>query len=147
MGWLSPTASICTLSAGTPARIRAWATAVARACDFWKITSRWRSTGMLAVRLEAWPTTLMVPAPPLAWKAATDDVTPSSEIVYDVYVASTSGGEDFAKPAWTTPAGVTTFKTPGLPSHGTFYFVVRARDQAGNEDANTVEVRGVDPCY
>jgi hypothetical protein len=28
----------------------------------------------------------------------------------------------------------TSFTTAGLPSHGTFYFVVRARDRAGNED-------------
>lgn len=82
----------------------------------------------------------------LTWKAATDDVTPSSQIVYDIYVSTTAGGEDLSQPTWTTPPGVTTYKTPGLPSHGTFYFVVRARDQAGNEDKNRVEVRGVDPC-
>jgi hypothetical protein len=82
----------------------------------------------------------------LTWTAATDNVTPSDEIVYDVYEVGTSGGEDYGAPTWTTAPGVTTFKTPGLPSHGTFYFVVRARDQAGNEDQNTVERRGVDPC-
>jgi hypothetical protein len=82
----------------------------------------------------------------LAWQAATDNVTPSSAIVYDVYLASTPGGEDFSKPTWTTDPGVTTYRTPGLPSHGTFYFVVRARDQAGNEDQNKVERRGLDPC-
>src|SRR5438105_311142 len=67
MGWLSPTASICTRSAGTPALIRAWATALARAWDFWKITSRCRSTVMSPVRLEEWPITLTVPVP--AWTA------------------------------------------------------------------------------
>jgi hypothetical protein len=82
----------------------------------------------------------------LTWKAATDDVTPSSQIVYDVYVSTTAGGENFTQPTWTTPPGVTSYKTPGLASHGTFYFVVRSRDQAGNEDQNTIEVRGVDPC-
>jgi hypothetical protein len=46
-----------------------------------------------------------------------------------------------------SPAGVTSYRTPGLPSHGTFYFVVRARDSAGNQDRNVVEQRGVDPCY
>ena len=71
MGWLSPTASTITLPAGIPALIRAWATALARCCDFWKITSRCRSTDMLPVRLEEWPTTLTVPVPPLALKAAT----------------------------------------------------------------------------
>jgi hypothetical protein len=82
----------------------------------------------------------------LSWHAASDDVTPSSQILYDVYLASTPGGEHFSAPTWTTAPGVTTFKTPGLPSHGSFYFVVRARDGAGNEDANTLEVHGSDPC-
>jgi hypothetical protein len=82
----------------------------------------------------------------LTWDPATDDVTPSAEIVYDVYESGTAGGEDFSHPSWTTPPGATTFATPGLPSHGTFYFVVRARDQAGNEDRNRVELRGSDPC-
>jgi hypothetical protein len=82
----------------------------------------------------------------LGWRAATDDVTPSSLIVYDIYLATEPGGEDFSKPTWTTPPGTTEYRTEGLASHGTFYFVVRARDQAGNEDGNTVELRGTDPC-
>jgi hypothetical protein len=82
----------------------------------------------------------------LTWTAATDNVTPSSEIVYDVFMATTAGGEDFSHPNWTTAPGVSRFTTPGLASHGTFYFVVRARDQAGNEDHNRVERRGIDPC-
>lgn len=82
----------------------------------------------------------------LSWDAATDDITPSSKIVYDVYMSTTQGGENFSTPNWTTTPGVTTFKTPGLASHGTFYFVVRARDRAGNEDHNRVERRGLDPC-
>lgn len=82
----------------------------------------------------------------LTWKAATDGVTPSSRLVYDVFVSGTSGGQDFSNPSWTTPPGVTTYRTPGLPSHGTFYFVVRARDGADNEDRNRVQRRGLDPC-
>jgi len=82
----------------------------------------------------------------LTWQAASDDQTPSAQIVYDVFMSTTAAGEDFAHPSWTTPPGVTTYKTPGLASHGTFYFVVRARDQAGREDQNKVERRGVDPC-
>jgi hypothetical protein len=83
----------------------------------------------------------------LTWQPAQDDRTPSPQIVYDVFLASAPGGEDYARPTWTTAPGATTFKTPGLASHGSFYFVVRARDAAGNEDRNTVERRGVDPCY
>jgi hypothetical protein len=82
----------------------------------------------------------------LTWGEASDGVTPPSRIVYDVYFATTPGGEDFGKPTWTTAPGVTSFRTAGLPSHGEAYFVVRARDAAGNEDANVREQKGLDPC-
>jgi hypothetical protein len=83
----------------------------------------------------------------LSWQPASDDQTASSRIVYDVYYATRRGGEDFANPTWVTQPGVTSFRTPGLPSHGTAYFVVRARDRAGREERNTVEKQGLDPCY
>ena len=83
----------------------------------------------------------------LTWKPASDPLTPSAQIVYEVFVSATPGGEDYSKPSWTTAPGATSFRTPGLASHGTFYFVVRARDSAGNVNANTVERHGVDPCY
>ena len=82
----------------------------------------------------------------LSWQAASDNVTPAPEIVYDIYFSTTPGSEDLAHPTWTTPAGTTSFRTPGLPSHGDAYFIVRARDAAGNEDKNTREQTGVDPC-
>jgi hypothetical protein len=82
----------------------------------------------------------------LSWAAATDDVTPSSKIVYNVYQATTAGGEDFSKATYTTAAGVTSFDTPQLPVDKYFYFVVRARDLAGNEDSNTVERQGQNLC-
>jgi hypothetical protein len=81
----------------------------------------------------------------LTWGAATDPVTPSSQIVYEVYESATPGGEDYAAPRWTTPPGVTSFVTPGLIA-GPAYFVVRARDAAGLQDANTVEREGVERC-
>lgn len=82
----------------------------------------------------------------LDWQAANDNVTPAAAIVYDIYHATTAGREDFTHPTWTTSPGATSFRTPGLPSHGDTYFVVRARDTAGNEDTNTREQKGVDPC-
>ena len=82
----------------------------------------------------------------LTWEAATDNVTPSSKIVYNVYQATTAGGEDFSKPTYTTAPGVTSFDTPQLPSEKYFYFVVRARDNAGNEDSNTIERQGQNVC-
>jgi hypothetical protein len=82
----------------------------------------------------------------LTWEAATDNVTPSSKIVYNIYQATTAGGEDFSHPTYTAAPGATSFDTPQLSSVKTFYFVVRARDQAGNEDSNKVEREGQNLC-
>jgi hypothetical protein len=81
----------------------------------------------------------------LTWQGATDDASPSSEIVYDIFVASMPGGENFSQPTWTTPPGITEYQTPELPGEGA-YFVVRARDVAGNEDLNTEEREGINLC-
>ena len=82
----------------------------------------------------------------LTWDAATDDITPQSKIVYDVYQATKSGGEDFSSATYTTRLGATSFTTPALPADETFYFVVRARDRAGNRDSNLVEREGANLC-
>ncbi len=82
----------------------------------------------------------------LSWDPATDNRSPSKKIVYDIYQAKASGGEDFSAPTYTTPAGATSFTTPPLPTDQYFYFVVRARDQAGNRDSNTVEREGQNLC-
>jgi hypothetical protein len=82
----------------------------------------------------------------LTWDPATDDVTPSKQIVYDIYQATKSGGEDFSAPTYTVRHGATGFATPQLPASEQFYFVVRARDRAGNEDSNLVEREGVNLC-
>ena len=50
----------------------------------------------------------------LSWDPASDDVTPQKKIVYDVYQATTSGGEDFSTPTYTTGPGATSFATPPL---------------------------------
>jgi hypothetical protein len=82
----------------------------------------------------------------LRWAAATDNVTPSSKIVYEVYQATKAGGENFSRPTYTAAPGATSFDTPQLPSEQSFYFVVRARDRAGNEDSNRVEREGQNLC-
>jgi hypothetical protein len=85
----------------------------------------------------------------LSWSVASDNASPSSQITYDIYMASSAGGENFSQPNWTTHGVATTqgtlgFTTPSLPA-GRF-FVVRARDTAGNEDHNTVERQAQNPC-
>lgn len=82
----------------------------------------------------------------LSWDPATDPSTPSSAIVYDVFHASTPGGEDFAHPSWTTPPGATEFSVKLANVSGGAYFVVRARDPAGHEDPNRVERVAVNNC-
>jgi hypothetical protein len=76
----------------------------------------------------------------LGWSPATDPSTPQSALLYDVYVAVTSGGEAYGKPPFaTSAAGATSTNVSGLPSNTTVYVVVRARDASGNHDDNMVE--------
>src|SRR5262249_23068240 len=82
----------------------------------------------------------------LQWQPARDDSTPASKLVYDVYQATAPDGENFSKPTYTSEPGATSFSTPALPDDAAYYFVVRARDAAGNRDANRVERVGMNPC-
>jgi hypothetical protein len=82
----------------------------------------------------------------LTWDPASDDVTPQSEIVYEIYEAHAAGMEDFAHASYVSDPGATIFVTPPLPDDIPHYFVVRARDSAGNRDRNHVERRGENLC-
>jgi hypothetical protein len=82
----------------------------------------------------------------LSWEAARAGATRAGKIVYEVYQATAPGGEDFSNATYTTPAGVRAFDTPPLASGKVFYFVVRARAGAHNEDSNTVERQGQNLC-
>ena len=82
----------------------------------------------------------------LGWNSASDSRTPQTEIVYDVYRATNQGGQDFSRPTYTSDPGATSFTTPELGSDSDWYFVVRARDGAGNRDGNRVERQGQNLC-
>jgi hypothetical protein len=82
----------------------------------------------------------------LRWAAAHDDRTPADALVYDVYQATAAGAENFAAPTYASQPGATTFSTPPLSNDKTYYFVVRARDAAGNRDGNKVEQQGMNLC-
>jgi len=82
----------------------------------------------------------------LVWAAARDESTRQRRIVYDVYQAASPGAERFARPTYTSRPGATSFVTPPLSSTGSHYFVVRARDAAGNRDRNRRERLGVNLC-
>lgn len=75
----------------------------------------------------------------LTWDPATDDVTPSSNILYYIYLALMSGGQNYTTPTYVSVPGATSYNVPGLSQGMTYYFVVRARDEANNIDSNTVE--------
>lgn len=75
----------------------------------------------------------------LTWTSATDDFSPKDGIFYDIYAATSPGAYDFKSPAASTLGGATSFAMKGLLPKQTVYYVVRARDEAGNQDKNTVE--------
>ncbi|MBI5360242.1 MAG: PKD domain-containing protein [Planctomycetes bacterium] len=75
----------------------------------------------------------------VSWEPASDDHTPPSGIVYLIYMADAQGGEDFLTPSYVTLQGVSSYQITGLEPGTDYYFVVRARDENGNIDANTIE--------
>jgi hypothetical protein len=81
----------------------------------------------------------------LTWHAARDNLTPRARIAYDIFMAVAPGGESFAHATYTTAPGATSFATPPLSSIQ-HYFVVRARDAAGNRDRNRREQLGANLC-
>lgn len=78
----------------------------------------------------------------LSWTgtAATDNQSPQSGIVYFVYRATTSDAQNFANPTYVTGPGVTSYTATGLTAGTTYYFVVLARDLAGNMSQTIAEV-------
>ncbi len=81
----------------------------------------------------------------LSWTAATDDTSASANITYLVYISTTSGGQNFATASYTTIPGAVTYTITGLQSATEYFVVVRARDEAGNVDTNTIERSAVTP--
>ncbi|MBL9008253.1 MAG: fibronectin type III domain-containing protein [Myxococcales bacterium] len=75
----------------------------------------------------------------LSWNAASDGVTPAAQMVYLVYQAQSTRGQSFTMPSYTTAPGQTSLAVTGLTPGQAYYFVVRAQDQAGNIDGNSVE--------
>lgn len=79
----------------------------------------------------------------LAWKDAIDDKSATADIVYDVYQATVAGGQDFTLPPFaTSEKGATKMTLTGLSPATKLFWVVRARDAAGNRDSNKAEKTG-----
>ncbi len=75
----------------------------------------------------------------LSWSPATDNRSVSGNIVYLIYMATSSGGQNFSSPNFTTSVGATSYTVTGLDTSTPYFFVVRARDEAGNVDQNILE--------
>ena len=78
-----------------------------------------------------------------SWAPASDPVTSPDKIVYDVFQGLAPGAEDYTQPIATSDPGATSVFVTDLTPDATLYWVVRARDQAGNRDSNTVEQSGM----
>ena len=82
----------------------------------------------------------------VSWNAASDSVTAAAQMVYLLYQSTTPGGESYTNPSFTTVPGATSYTVGKLPINSKYYYVVRARDGAGNIDTNKVEVNATTPA-
>lgn len=80
----------------------------------------------------------------LSWDAlATDTTTAQDQIVYDVYESTTSGTEKVNNvPQWSSAAGASSVTVSGLTPNSTLYFIVCARNQAGNHACASAPIDG-----
>lgn len=81
----------------------------------------------------------------LAWTAATDDTSLTANLVYDVSFATTAlacTGVNFLTQL-TTKKGATSIAIGQLTPLTQYFFCVRARDEAGNEDTNDVTANAI----
>jgi len=76
----------------------------------------------------------------VSWVAATDAITATSSIAYQICKSSTENGCANFSATYTT-TGTTSYQVEGLSENSVYYFRVRAKDLAGNIDTNTTEVQ------
>ena len=80
----------------------------------------------------------------IGWSNASDNFTPAANMVYVVCLSERCGATDcdFSDPTspllHTTTAGVTTLLLTNLQPNTRYYAVVRARDEVGNQETNSV---------
>jgi hypothetical protein len=74
------------------------------------------------------------------WLPGSDNITHPENIVYDVYSSLVQHKEDFTKPPQHTSApGASSIVITEMNLATKYWYVVRARDVAGNEDSNNIE--------
>lgn len=72
----------------------------------------------------------------LTWTASSPETNVAQ---YNIYRATTSGGQDFTSPLTNVLAGTTTYTDSATADGITYYYVVRAQDKSGNIETNTNE--------
>lgn len=75
----------------------------------------------------------------LNWQVAKDNVTKSENIVYIICMSETEGDCKSNFKEKYNVKGSLSYKITGLTEGKKYYFVVRAKDEAGNTDTNTIE--------
>jgi len=76
----------------------------------------------------------------LSWSAATDTITPSGSIVYQICMSTTSTGCNTFSNTYVTLGGVTSKSITGLSPLTTYYFKVRAKDLVTNIGTPSTQV-------
>lgn len=76
----------------------------------------------------------------LSWELAIDDQTEQDSIIYEIFESDSAGIEnyDFLNPV-TSVVGAASIDVSGLDMSSRHYFIVRASDDDGNSDQNTIE--------
>ncbi|HIN80527.1 MAG TPA: hypothetical protein EYN00_05570, partial [Planctomycetes bacterium] len=77
----------------------------------------------------------------LRWQPASDGRSPTAALRYRVYTSPEDGEQDFSRPSFETEPGEASIIIPGQEGERLFV-VVRAVDEAGNEDSNETQWQG-----
>ncbi len=81
----------------------------------------------------------------LRWNPGADTKSPPNTLRYAVYRSEIAGGQDFSRPVIVADPGSTIVVDGGLRANTTYHYVVRCRDECGNEESNIVEQTVVTP--
>lgn len=79
----------------------------------------------------------------LAWNGTTDNISTSSNLVYEICQSSATAGCDSFTVSATTDAGANSYSISGLTFATEYFFKIRAKDEAGNTGAASNEVLAV----
>ncbi len=67
--------------------------------------------------------------------------SPETDVAqYNIYRATSSGSQDYSSPTYTASAGSISYTDTSVSDGQTYYYVLRARDAAGNIETNTNQV-------